>query len=113
MEIAWRCQFTACIRPSRDNNYTKGALGHKRRQVDLDIIDVIVNKHPWAVAWIAKEADRFSERSLRIGGVCRSDVIDDVCLDAFPRATVDEEGELESEGLSETRLNQGYQRTSI
>jgi hypothetical protein len=85
------------MRPRRDNDCTEGALGNKRRQVDLDIVHVIVSKHPWAVAWIAKEADSFGERGLRVGRIRRSHMIDDVGLNALRRAAVYEEGELESE----------------
>jgi hypothetical protein len=85
------------MRPRRDNDCAESALGNKRRQVDLDIVHVIVSKHPWAVARIAKEADGFSERGLQVGRIRSSDMIDDVGLDALRRAAVYEEGELEPE----------------
>jgi hypothetical protein len=112
-EISWRCQFAARVRPRRDNDYTEGALGDKRRQVNLDIVDVIVSNHPWAIVWIAEETESFRERNLRVGRICRSDMIDDVCLDTLPGATIHEEGEFESERLSDTRSSWINQCTSI
>ena len=96
MEIAWRRQLSTCLSPCRDDDCTKGALGNKRRQVDPDIVNVMVNGHPWAIAWVVEEAERFGERGLGVGRVRCSDAIDDIRLDAFPRATVYEENELES-----------------
>jgi hypothetical protein len=63
--------------------------------------------------WIAEEADSFSERGLVIGRIRRPDMVDDVCLDALPRATIYEDGELESERLSDMRSSWLYRRTLI
>jgi hypothetical protein len=52
--------------------------------------------------WIAKEADGFFERGLRVSSIRRSDMIDDIGLDTLPRATVDEEYEFESGAPSDT-----------
>jgi len=96
MQIAGRRQFATCVCPRRYDDRTKGALGNKRRQFDPDIVNVMVNGHPWAIAGVVEEAERFGERGLGVGRVRCSDAIDDIRLDAFPRATVYEENELES-----------------
>jgi hypothetical protein len=95
MKIAWRGKLSTGFRPRRDDNCAECALRNKRRQIDLDIVDIVINECPWAVVWIAEEAESFSECGLGVCRIRRSDVIDDVCLDALPRATIYEEGELE------------------
>jgi len=45
--------------------------------------------------WIAEEVDSFSERGLGVGRICRSDVIDDIRLDAVSRTPVYKENEFE------------------
>ena len=67
----------------------------------MDVIDVVVDHHPWVVLWIAEEVDGFFERGLRVSNIRCSDMIDDVGLNALPRAPIDEEYEFESGLLSD------------
>jgi hypothetical protein len=53
------------------------------------------------IVGIAEEVDGFFERGLRVSSIRRSDMIDDVGLNALPRAPIDEEYEFESGLLSD------------
>ena len=53
------------------------------------------------IVGIAEEVDGFFERGLRVSNIRCSDMIDDVGLNALPRAPIDEEYEFESGLLSD------------
>ena len=84
------------MRSRRDDDHTEGTFGNQRGYIHLDVIDVIIDNHPWEIVWITEEAHGFLERGLRVRSIRYSDMIDDVRLDALPRAPVYEEYEFES-----------------
>jgi hypothetical protein len=90
------------LRSRRDDDHPEGTLGNQGGYIHLDVIDVIIDNHPWEIVWIAEEAHSFFERGLRVTSIRRSDMIDDVSLDALPRAPVYEEYKFESVTLSDT-----------
>ena len=101
------------MRSRRDDDHPKGALGDQRGYVHLGIIDVVIDDYRWVIVWIAEEADGFFERGLRVSSIRRSNMIDDVSLDALSRAPIDEEYEFESVLVSDMVYNQIYQLTSF
>jgi hypothetical protein len=83
------------LRSRRDDDHTEGTFGNQRGYIHLDVIDVVINKHPRVIAGIAEEADGFLERGLGVGSICRSDMVDNVSLNTLPRAPIHEECKLE------------------
>jgi hypothetical protein len=81
------------LRSRRDDDHPKGALGDQRGYVHLGIIDVVIDDYRWVIVWIAEEADGFFERGLRVSSIRRSNVIDDIGLNALPCAPVYKEYE--------------------
>jgi len=89
------------LRSRCDDDHPEGALGHQRGYVHLDVIDVVIDDHPRVIVWITEEANGFFERGLGVGSIRCSDMVDDVGLDALPRAPIDEEYEFGSRDRSD------------